>query len=325
MRRVAIPREISYGAAHPPRGLVRALGGLTMGTTWRMTYVSQQDRDDGLRRQIERVLDTVIAQMSTWEPGSDVSRINRSRIGEWCRIQPELRDVLACGLAVQHATGGAFDIAVGQSVDRWGFGPPGAIDRLPARIDTARSDRSPPPIELDADDMRIRRNADVRLDLSGIAKGYAVDQVLNTMRQAGHPDCLVEIGGELAGAGVKPDGSPWWVEIAGQAGDEPVVVALHGIAIATSGIERHLVLDGRAYTHTIDPATGAPIANGMIQCSVVASSCMLADAYATALMVKGPTAGAAIAEAGNMAAMMRHRADGQIVETISPAMMRLLD
>jgi len=324
MRRIAIPRELSYSAAHPPRGHVRALGGLTMGTTWRVTYVSERDRDDRLRQQIERVLDTVIAQMSTWEPGSDISRINRSRIGEWCRIQPELRDVLACGLAVQRTTGGAFDVAVGQSVDLWGFGPPGAIDRPPAHIDAACLDRDPSSIELDADNMRVRRNADVHLDLSGIAKGYAVDLVLGTMRQTGHPDCLVEIGGELAGAGVKPDGSPWWVEIAGQAGDEPLVVALHGLAIATSGIERHVVLEGRAYSHTIDPATATPINNGMIQCSALAGSCMLADAYATALMVQGPSAGAAIIEARDIAAVMRYRAHGRIVETISPAMMKLL-
>ncbi|MET0676304.1 MAG: FAD:protein FMN transferase [Bradyrhizobium sp.] len=325
MRRVAIPREISYGAAHPPRGGVRTLSGLTMGTTWRVTYVSEHDRNDRLRERIEQVLDTVIAQMSTWEPCSDISRINRSPLGEWCSIRPELRDVLACGLAVQHATGGAFDVSVGTSVDLWGFGPPGAIDRPPARIDTARSDRSLSPIELDADDMRVRRNADVRLDLSGIAKGHAVDLVLGTMRQVGHADCLVEIGGELAGAGVKPDGSPWWVEIAGHADDEPVVVALHGMAIATSGIERHLVLDGQTYSHTIDPATGAPIANEMVQCSVVASSCMLADAYATALMVKGPCEWADISDAENIAAVMRHRASGQILETITPDMKRLLE
>jgi FAD:protein FMN transferase len=325
MRRIAIPREISYGAAHPPRGHVRALGGLTMGTTWRVTYVSERDRDDRVRQQIERVLDTVIAQMSTWEPGSDISRINRSRPGEWCRVPSELRDVLACGLAVQRTTGGAFDVAVGQSVDRWGFGPRGAIDRPPAHIDAAWLDRGPSPIELDADNMRVRRNADVRLDLSGIAKGYAVDLVLGTMRQAGHADCLVEIGGELAGAGVKPDGSPWWVEIAGQPGDQSIVVALHDLAVATSGIERHLVLDGQTYSHTIDPATGAPIGNGMIQCSVVSSSCMLADAHATALMVQGASTGAAITESDNIASVMRYRADGQIVEAISPAMMRLLE
>jgi len=325
MRRVAIPREISYGAAHPPTGCVRTLGGLTMGTTWRVTYVSERDRDAWLRERVEQVFDTVIAQMSTWEPGSDISRINRSRLGEWCSIKPELRDVLVCGLAVQRATGGAFDVAVGASVDRWGFGPPGEIDRPPARIDAVHADRSSSPIELDADNMRVRRNADVRLDLSGIAKGYAVDLVLRTMRQAGHPDCLVEIGGELAGAGVKPDGSPWWVEIAGQTDDEPLVVALHGMAIATSGIERHLMLDGRAYSHTIDSATGKPIDNEMVQCSVVASSCMLADAYATALMVRGPTAGAAITEAENIAAVMRHRAAGQMVETTTPEMMRLLE
>lgn len=325
MRRIAIPRQISYSAAHPPHGHVRALAGLTMGTTWRVTYVSERDRDDRLRQQIEYVLDTVIAQMSTWEPGSDISRINRSRIGEWCNIKPELRDVLGGGLAVQRTTGGAFDVAIGTSVDLWGFGPPGAIDRPPAHIDAARRDGAASSIELDADNMRVRRNADVHLDLSGIAKGYAVDLVLSTMRQAGHPDCLIEIGGELAGAGVKPDGSPWWVDITGTADDEPFVVALHGLAIATSGIERHLVLDGRAYSHTIDPATRAPIDNGMVQCSVVAHSCMLADAYATALMVQGPSAGAAIIEACDIAAVMRCRADGQTVETISPAMTKLLE
>ncbi len=325
MRRVAIPREISYGAAHPPKGSVRTLDGLTMGTTWRVSHVSERDRDELLRRRIESVLDGVIAQMSTWEPDSDICRINRSRLGEWCGIKPELRDVLACGLAVQRATRGAFDMATGESIDLWGFGPPGPINRPPERIGAPRPDSRLVPIELDADNMRVRRNADVRLDVSGIAKGYAVDLVLDNVRRAGYADCLVEIGGELAGAGVKPDGSPWWVEIAGQANDEPVTVALHGVAIATSGIERHLMLDGQIYSHTIDPETGAPIGNGMIQCSVLANSCMLADAYATAIMVKGPSQLAAIAEAGGIAVIMKYRAGDRTIEAMSPEMKRMLE
>jgi thiamine biosynthesis lipoprotein len=181
-------------------------------------------------------------------------------------------------------------------------------------------------IERDHVGSRFSRTSSARLDLSGIAKGYAVDLVARALRDAGSAAALVEIGGELSGYGVKPDGTPWWVAVDGDAGAEaPIMAALHGLAIATSGCERCFTHAGKSYSHTIDPRTGWPIDNGMISATVLHESCMQADAYATALMVLGADAAIAFAETYGLAALVRHRTSGSLVERVSTQLQAMLD
>ena len=173
-----------------------------------------------------------------------------------------------------------------------------------------------------------RHNAGL-VDLCGIAKGFAVDLVADTLREHGIHHALVEIGGELRGHGVKPDGSPWWVGIdrSGNAGTttEPMLVALHDLAIATSGCERSFVSGGRHFSHTLDSRTGYPIANGMIAATVLHRSCMEADAYATALMVLGPDAAIDFAVAHDLAALILFRQEGEdLAERTTPALDAML-
>ncbi|MEO6946033.1 MAG: FAD:protein FMN transferase, partial [Nitrobacter sp.] len=150
-------------------------------------------------------------------------------------------------------------------------------------------------LELDVTQRRLRRHTPAQLDLCGIAKGFAVDLLMATLREHGIHHALVEIGGELLGRGIKPDGSPWWVGIdrpaAGLVSDTapPLLVALHDLAIATSGRERSFTSEGHSFSHTIDPRTGSPIDNSMVTATVLHATCMEADAYATALMVMGQT------------------------------------
>jgi hypothetical protein len=113
----------------------------------------------------------------------------------------------------------------------------------------------------------------LRLDLNGIAKGFAVDQVAAALDRAGARSYLVEVGGELRGTGAKPDGQPWWVEL-----ERPptandglrTLVALHGLSVATSGdYRRFFEHDGRRYAHTLDPATAAPVAHATVSVTVL--------------------------------------------------------
>ena len=175
-----------------------------MGTCWSLHAVSPPP---GVRRGIEAVLDRVVAQMSQWEAGSDLSRFNRAAPNIWREVPPELAHVFGSALAIGQLSGGAFEPALGKITEQWGFGSAGPIDQLPAKTHAAGR------IELDAEGRRARRSEDALLDLSGIAKGYGVDAVAEWLLSGGTRHFLVEIGGELRGEGIRPDGQPWWVDV----------------------------------------------------------------------------------------------------------------
>jgi thiamine biosynthesis lipoprotein len=168
------------------------------------------------------------------------------------------------------------------------------------------------------------------LEFSGIAKGYAVDRVADRLRGLGCRHFLIEIGGELRGEGIKPDGQPWWVDLEAPPdarGIAPLRVALHQIAVATSGdYRRFYEEDGRRLAHSLDPRTGAPIVNAPASVTVLHDSAMLADALATAIPVLGPEAGMTFARQKALAVrLLTRRAGGGVIEHLSPALMTMLE
>jgi thiamine biosynthesis lipoprotein len=274
---------------------------------------------DGVEAGILAVLASVIAQMSNWEPESDISRFNRSVLGEWQPMPEDFLKVLRAGLRVAKGSGGAFDPAIGAMVEAWGFGPAGRRSSPPAAGQGWRA------ISLDGD--CVRRDAPVTLDLSGIAKGFAVDAVADRLLALGLQNFLIEIGGELRGEGVKPDGQPWWVDVEVPPGlSAPVTrIALCGLAIATSGdYRRWFEEDGIRYAHSLDPRTGIPVANGVASVTVFHPSTMYADAWATALLVLGPQEGLSLAARNGLAAMMITRGLSGAKEWMSPAFNSML-
>lgn len=293
-----------------------------MGTTWTVQAVAPPA---GLAAHVEQVLGEVVAQMSHWEPGSALSAFNRAPAGAWRQIPPEFSSVLAAARAVAEASGGAFDATVGALADLWGFGPSGPQPVPDSAAVTALLGGR---IEHDPLLLRARRFAPAALDFSGIAKGYAVDAVAARLHALGVADFLVEIGGEFVGAGIQPDGQPWWVDCedvpgAGLAG---LRLALHGLAVATSGdYRRWFAADGRRYAHTVDPRTGMPLDNGVASVTVLHAQCMLADAWATALTVLGPEAGPATAERENLPMLMVVREGTGFREFVSPQLAAMLD
>jgi thiamine biosynthesis lipoprotein len=166
---------------------------------------------------------------------------------------------------------------------------------------------------------RLHQPGNLRLDLSGIAKGYAVDAVTALLQSHHIHHSLVEIGGELSGRGLKPDGEPWWVDLENPAPDAlpPFRIALHQRAIATSG-------DYIRGAHTIDGRTGHPAAHNIASVSVLHPSAMHADAWASALTVLGAEDGLALAIRENLAARIVIRSDDGWTEHISPALEALL-
>ncbi|AQR60403.1 hypothetical protein BZG35_01075 [Brevundimonas sp. LM2] len=296
-------------------GRIHRLAGQTMGTVWSIHVVLGPSDDPAtVGRAAVSTLDHQVATFSHWDPTSELSRFNAAPPGR-VPVSAELWAVIEPALALARETDGALDPALGALVDLWGFGPPGprpADRRLPpdTEIMAARACGGWRRLEPDAATRSLRQPGGLRLDLSGIAKGHAVDRLSEALSAAGFDHHLVEIGGELRGQGVKPDGLPWWVEIEsppGAAGPR-TLVALHGLALATSGdAERAFEAAGHRYGHTLDGRTGRPIDNGLAAVSVVADTARQADALATALTVMGPLAGPAWAEARGIAALFRVR------------------
>ena len=268
-----------------------------MGTNWSLHAVSALP---DLAAGVEAAFDCVIRQMSQWEPDSDLSRFNRAPAGAWREIPPEFAHVVAAALAIADASDGAFDPALGAITERWGFGSRGPVDRVPR--DQPAADRR---VELEKG--RIRRSEGAQLDLSGIAKGYGVDLATEWLLGQGVRHFLLELGGELRGQGIRPDGQPWWVdvEMPPTTSIAPWRIALHDLSVATSGnYRRGFVADGRHYSHSFDPMTGRPIVSAVSSVTVLHRSCMMADGWATALTVLGPEKVIALADAQGLAASM---------------------
>lgn len=289
-----------------------------MGTTWSVRIC---DPSAGCTAAIEATLASVIDQMSNWEADSAISRFNRMPVGQWMTLPARMLAVLRAGLDMARLSNGAFDPAIGRWVDQWGFGPVAAP--APARALLAAPWTC---IALDGD--RACRTADVALDFSGIAKGFAVDAVAAALRALGSAHFLVEIGGELRGDGIKPDRQPWWVDVESppDLAVPTLRIALCGMAVATSGDYRRYRMDGdHRLSHSIDPATGAPIASGVASVTVLHDSAMLADAWATAITVLGPDRGMMLATRHGLAARLVLRTAVGAQEYMTPALAAMLE
>jgi thiamine biosynthesis lipoprotein len=239
-------------------------------------------------------------------------------------------------LSVQEESGGAYDPAAGALVNLWGFGALRRYDQAgfyaPTRdaVAAALAQRPSQQPRLDRIQRRLYQPGGAILDLSSVAKGHAVDCLALRLEALGLRHYLVEIGGELRGAGLKADGQPWWVELEGvpDAAGAPVpqsVLALHGLAVATSGdYRRYFHHAHRRASHTLDPRTGFPVANDVASVTVLAPTCMAADALSTALTVMGVETGLAFAEARGLAARFLLRREGGLREVDTAAWQELL-
>lgn len=277
-----------------------ALNGPTMGTRWSALFYAAPGFDSRpVRDALQVAVDEVDAQMSTWKPDSDLMRLNAGPVGEWLTVPGRLMEVLHLSLDIGRASGGAFDIGLGDAVGAWGFGPAPADQRLIRKaLDTQRR-AAHEALELDINGGRVRKKAPVVLDLNGIAKGYGVDRLAETLHGFGILSGLVGIDGEMSALGLRPDGQPWTIAVEAPDPDRRAphsILALQDAAVATSGDYRHYTLVGsRRLSHTMDPRRGAPLLASPASVTVVARSCAEADAWATALMVLGPKDGAELA------------------------------
>jgi len=289
-----------------------------MGTRWSALFHSAPGFDAvPIRAALEAAVEDVDAQMSTWRPDSDLMRLNSAPVSEWTAVPARLLEVLRFGLKIGHASGGAFDIGMGDAVAAWGFGPEAATtDQIRAAMTIPR--RAACHV-LDIEAGKVRKSGQIKLDLNGIAKGYGVDRLAETLNSFGIVSGLVGIDGEMRALGPRPDGEPWTIAI-----EKPdykrraphSILLLHDAAVATSGDYRHWVdAGGRRWSHTMDPRRGGPLAASPASVTVVAPTCVAADAWATALMIRGSLEGAELARRNNLEALFIDREGDHLRET----------
>ncbi len=337
-RRVAVP-EIAPGDALwpiPGRDRLVLVRGESMGTDWSARlYAASSSCAPQVKRAVQDALDHVVAEMSGWVAGSALSKFNAADAGTWHTLPVNFFAVLEAALSVARESGGAFDPTLGSLVNAWGFGPHATDVPEPSTRDTALllSRSGWKSLEVDHERRRVHQPGGLCIDLCSIAKGFGVDQAARALRRLGIRDFLVEVGGELRGEGVKPDGTPWWVAIEQPPADDDahstesdIVVALNGLSIATSGdYRRCFKRDGQRYSHTIDPRSGRPVANDVAAVTVLHESCMQADALATAMMVMGAPDAITFGTKLGIAARIVRRTPLGFTESLTPAFEKLLN
>jgi len=305
------------------------LSGSTMGTTYSVQYHTQSQSpvvvESQVADRIQVTLDRINNLMSTYQDDSELSIFNRQPSTDWFPVAGETYHVVRMAKDIGKRSHGALDITVGPLVNLWSFGPEARPKIIPTdkEINEARARTGLDLLEVQDDPKAIRKlQSGVNVDLSAIAKGYAVDKVAEDLRGLGITDYLVEIGGELIARGNRPDGFPWQVGIMSPALHSPdirEVIPLSGLAMATSGdYHNYFDFDGERFSHEIDPRTGKPIQHTLASVTVVADTCTEADAWATALLVLGPTEGLEVAKSEKLAVLflVREGSDFQDLTTL---------
>ena len=301
------------------------LAGKTMGTGYSVT-VPARHAGNRLADAIEQRLEELEDIFSTWRDASEISRFNASRSTGWFHCSEELESVVAESIRLHALTDGAFEVTLGPLIERWGFGkrdvtvPPSGeeLAALMLSVGTTylESRESPPAIR--------KHRPETTINLSGIAKGYAVDAIAGLLEQEGLAAYMVEIGGEVRTKGQNGD-RPWRVAIARPQPGEPAaqrIVETGAAAIATSGgYQNSLELLDKRYIHILDPSTGNPVKSRTASVTVIdEASTMRADALATALMVMPASDALRLADEQGIAAHLILLDDkGQLVSRSSKA------
>lgn len=287
---------------------LESFGGPTMGSTYSVKFVRAAGVPDvaSLQAGVEVILAEVDRQMSTYRDDSLIERFNQAPAGTCMVLPADVLELVRLGERLSTQSGGAFDLTVEPLLDLWGFGPRGHGERVPSAEAIAAARQRVGHQHLRIDGERLCKDADTQVDFNSIAAGHAVDRIAAWLEQQGVASYLVEATGELKMRGHKPDGSAWRIAIEEPRDDRRVaqrILALDGLGVSTSGDYRNYFEEnGRRYSHTLDPRSGAPIAHRLAAVTVVHPQALLADGLSTLLMVLGPEEGEAWAERQGIAA-----------------------
>ncbi len=264
---------------------LRQIDGKTMGTTYSVKVVSGSELRV-TKEEIDERLKEINKVFSNWDPYSELSLLDSEPVNEWVQASDELIFVLNESKKIMHKTAGAFDPGIGRVIDVWGFGPR-RVDEMPDRNEIEDAVRLSSLTNLVIGNTKIKKTVDIHINLSAIAKGYAVDEIAELLKRKGITDFLVEIGGEVVALGKNIE-QQWTVGIEMPNSESAIPITLNNKAIATSGNYRNFFIwEGEKYNHIIEPGTGLPVRSDLASVSVIHPQTMIADAYATAMMVMG--------------------------------------
>ncbi|MGY3943062.1 FAD:protein FMN transferase [Aeromonas tecta] len=298
-------------ACQPSPPTQTRIQGKTMGTFY---VVTVNDAFPGGEAALQQEVDALLARMneeiSTYDPGSLISRFNQGPANEPMVIPTSMAKIVQQGIEAGHLTGGKLDVTVGPLVNLWGFGP----DKRPLKRPTAEQiAKARTRVGIDklsltkqGDNFLLGKSIpDLYLDLSTLGEGAASDEIATLLESKGVNNYLIEVAGAVRSHGHNSKGNPWRVAIV-EPSDNPGaiedVVIPNGMALSTAGSYRNYYeLDGVRYSHIIDPASGAPVTHKLVSASVITPTALEADALDTALMVMGPEQALAFAKTHQLA------------------------
>jgi FAD:protein FMN transferase len=269
------------------RPVYRSNEGSVFGTSYRITYLYNED----LKDEIEQSLAKVDKALSMFNDSSTISKINRNE-----NVIPDslFMHVYTLAEQVSNWTNGAFDITIAPAVNAWGFGFKHAENITDETIDSLKNLVGYKKVQV-INGKIIKSNPDIMLDCSAIAKGFGSDVVADMMKAKNIDNFMIEIGGEIVLKGKNSKGNNWNIGVSKPIDDSlavsnelQTILSLTDCALATSGNYRNYYYkDGKKYAHTIDPKTCRPVSHNLLSATVIASDCATADAFATSMMVIG--------------------------------------
>ncbi|MFV0576148.1 MAG: FAD:protein FMN transferase [Vibrio sp.] len=302
------------------------LSGPTMGTGYNVKYIVQdeQPKPEDLQKGIDKVLEKVNDEMSTYRDDSELSRFNQHRTNQPFEVSKDTATVVREALRLNKLTEGALDVTVGPIVNLWGFGPEDRPDVVPTaeQLATRRAETGIHHLS-ETGDALIKDIPELYVDLSSIAKGRGTDEVADYLESVGIHNYMVEVGGEIRVKGKNRDGVAWRIAVEKPVVNERAVANIiepGDMAIATSGDYRNYFEEnGVRYSHIINPKTGKPIDNKVVSVTVLNPSCMTADGLSTGLMVLGEKDGLRVANANNIPVLYIVKTDNGFEEFSSEA------
>lgn len=309
--------------------------GQTMGTFYSVKVVgSFPGGQQALQTQVDALLKHYNDEISTYDPNSMLSRFNEQQSTAPFPISQDMADILIEALRIGHRTGGLLDVTVGPLVNLWGFGPDHRPVKTPtdAQIAAARQrigiDRLH--VEVSSDHATVRKDLpNMYVDLSTFGEGFGADKVAEFLESRGVSDYLVDIAGASRSRGVNTNGDPWRLGIQKPTDEyESVQAAIvpKGRAVSTAGSYRnYFELDGRRYSHIIDPRTGKPITHRLVSATVISDTALEADGWDTALMVMGTKEAMEFAEKNHLAVYLVTKTDRGFTAHYSAAFAPYLD
>ncbi len=336
IRSLTLAAGVLLAACGAPTDLQLEITGPIMGTYYAVKVARPPAGLDAqtLQAEVEQVLKGVIDAISTYDPESELSRLNRNPSTDWVAVSRVLYAVLAEGQRLSRLSDGAFDITVGPLVNLWGFGPQPKADTVPSAeaITAARERVGYDKLELRADPPAIRKQrGDIYIDVSALGEGEGADRMAAYLESRGATDYMAAVAGTMRVRGNNAKRVSWGIAIEvpdPENREVQRILPLTDSAVSTSGDYRNFFKTaGKRYSHHIDPKTGNPVEQRLASVSVVApggaDSGRRADGLATALIVMGEARGLALAEAQGLAAYFILREDGGFRELTTTAFARI--